>query len=71
MEKIQINNQEYLIDSLSDQAKANLQMFLTTDSEIKRLQTQLAIAQTAKNAYSQALAQAVVALPKGDTINFD
>ena len=68
MEKIQINNQEYLIDSLSDQAKANLQMFLSVDLEIKRLQTQLAIAQTAKNAYAQALTQAVVKVPEGDTI---
>ena len=40
-----------------------------TDAEIKRLQTQLAIAQTARNAYARALAEAVKpAVPAGDTL---
>ena len=36
-----------------------LMMPAVTDAEIRRLQTQLAIAQTAKNAYARALAEAV------------
>jgi hypothetical protein len=68
MDKVQINNQEYLINSLSEQAKVNLQMYLHADSEIKRLQAQLAITQTAKNVYANALTQAVVTVPQGDTI---
>jgi hypothetical protein len=43
-------------------------MLARADAEIKRLQAQLAIAQTAKNAYAQALIQSVNSLPQGDTI---
>jgi hypothetical protein len=69
MPKIKINNTEYDTDSLPDAAKQQLQMLAVTDAEIKRLQAQLAIAQTAKNAYLTALAEAVKpALPAGDTI---
>ena len=68
MAKITINNVDYDTDNLSAQAKQQLQMLVLTDSEIKRLQGQLAIAQTAKNTYAQALAQAVLSSPKSDTI---
>ena len=68
MAKITINNVDYDTDNLSEQAKQQLQMLVLTDSEIKRLQGQLAIAQTAKNAYAQALAQAVLSTPQSDTI---
>ena len=69
MPKIKINNSEYDTDTLPDSAKKQLQMLALTDAEIKRLQTQLAIAQTARNAYARALAEAVKhALPAGDTI---
>ena len=69
MPKIKINNTEYDTETLPDAAKQQLQMLAVTDAEIKRLQTQLAIAQTAKNAYLRALAEAVKpAVPAGDTI---
>lgn len=69
MPKIKINNTEYDTETLPDAAKQQLQMLALTDAEIKRLQTQLAIAQTAKNAYLRALAEAVKpAMPVGDTI---
>ena len=69
MPKIKINNQAYDTDTLPEAAKQQLQMLALTNAEIKRLQTQLAIAQTAKNAYARALAEAVKpALPAGDTI---
>ena len=58
MPKIKINNTEYDTETLPDAAKQQLQMLALTDAEIKRLQTQLAIAQTAKNAYAQTLAEA-------------
>ena len=71
MPTIKINNQPYDIDTLPDAAKQQLQMLAVTDAEIKRLQAQLAIAQTAKNAYARALSEAVKpALPAGDTIKF-
>ena len=55
MPTIKINNQPYDTDTLPDAAKQQLQMLALTDAEIKRLQTQLAIAQTARNAYARAL----------------
>ena len=59
MHTIKGNDIDYDTDSLSAEAKAQLEMLLATEGEIRRLQTQLAIAQTAKNAYAQALAAAV------------
>ena len=69
MPTITINNQPYDTDTLQDAAKQQVQMLALTDAEIKRLQAQLAIAQTAKNAYARALAEAVKpAVPAGDTL---
>lgn len=59
MPTIKIDNRDYDTDSLSAEAKAQLEMLLATEGEIRHLQAQLAIAQTAKNAYAQALAAAV------------
>ena len=52
---VTINDKEYIFDDLSDAAKAQLISLQRTDQEIVRLQQQLAIAQTARNAYAQAL----------------
>ena len=52
---ITINDKEYILDDLSDAAKAQLGSLQLTDLEIVRLQQQLAIAQTARNAYAQAV----------------
>ena len=72
MPTIKINNQDYDTESLPDAAKQQLQMLALTDAEIKRLQTQLAIAQTAKNAYARALADSVKPpVPTSDTIKFN
>jgi hypothetical protein len=69
MPKITINNTEYDTDALPDAAKQQLEMLALTDAEIRRLQAQLAIAQTAKNAYARSLAEAVKpAVPASDTI---
>ena len=63
-----INNQTYDTDSLPDAAKQQLQMLSITDSEIKRLQAQLAIAQTARISYANALKAALPAIGGSDTI---
>ena len=52
---ITINDKEYVLDNLSDAARAQLVSLQVTDQEISRLQTQQRIAQTARNAYAQAL----------------
>jgi len=53
--KITINGREYSLDALSDQAKAQLTNVQLVDRKIAELQQELAIAQTARNAYAQAL----------------
>jgi hypothetical protein len=53
--KITIDNVEYLFNDLSDEAKAQIQSIQFVDQEIGRLNAQLAIANTAKIAYQNAL----------------
>lgn len=52
---IRINDKEYSLADLSDEAKAQLNSLRITDAEIKRLKVQLAIFETARNAYARAL----------------
>jgi len=53
--KITIDDVEYLFNDLSDEAKAQIQSIQFVDQEIGRLNAQLAIANTAKIAYQNAL----------------
>lgn len=55
MPTIQIDNIAYDLDSLSDDAKAQLQSIQFVDQELARLQAQMAAMQTARNAYVNAL----------------
>jgi len=57
MPTIKINDKNYDTETLSDAAKAQLTSLQVTDQEIQRLNIQLAIAQTARNAYARALAE--------------
>jgi hypothetical protein len=57
MPTITIDNKDYDTDTLSDSAKAQLTSLQVTDAEIQRLNIQLAIAQTARNAYAKALGE--------------
>ncbi|MFG6515429.1 hypothetical protein ACGYKD_16655 [Sulfitobacter sp. TB366] len=52
---IDIDCKSYEIDSLSDEAKSQLGNIRAVDAELKRLDRQKAIAQTARNAYARAL----------------
>jgi hypothetical protein len=61
MEKLTIDGKEYLLDSLSDDAKARLGTLNLVDRKLADLQQDIAILQTARNAYARALA---AALPK-------
>lgn len=53
---VTINGTEYTLDNLSEKARTQLTNLRVADQEINRLQQQLAIAQTARAAYAQALA---------------
>lgn len=52
---LEIDGKKFAIESLSDQAKAQINNIRVTEQEIARLQVQLGIAQTARNTYVQAL----------------
>jgi len=58
-QKITIDGTEYLLSSLSDEAKAQITNLRFVDSEIVRLKAQLAVASTAKLAYQAALKGAI------------
>ena len=72
MPTININGRQFDLDTLSNEAKAQLGMMQVVDIEIRRLEGQLAIHRTARNAYSKALSEAVPLLAFGDqeTIEF-
>lgn len=67
MAHITIDNKDYDIETLSDDAKAQLSSLQFVDAELQRLSAQNAVLQTARMAYSKAL-QAALPLYAGDTI---
>ena len=71
MNTIKIDNVDYDIDKLSDEAKAQLVSLQFCDQELQRLQAQAAAIQTARIAYSKALQSALPAMPAGDTLKFN
>ncbi|MFG6668613.1 hypothetical protein ACGK9R_16100 [Halomonas sp. HNIBRBA4712] len=52
---VTIDNREYNLDELSENARNQLVNLRVTDQELQRLNQQLAIAQTARTAYANAL----------------
>lgn len=78
MSTIVIDDKEYDLDKMSDEAKAQLISIQYCDQELQRLQLQVAAMQTARMAYGRALHEALEggeqAKPamqfKGDTIKF-
>lgn len=70
MPSLKIDNIDYDLDSLSDEAKAQLQNIQFVDQELVRLQAQVAAMQTARNAYVKALKAALPVVAGGDTIKF-
>lgn len=70
MPLISIDGKNYDYDELSEQAKAQLASLQFVDNELSRLQSQMAVMQTARSAYANALNDA---LPKNfgdETIKF-
>jgi hypothetical protein len=59
MSKVMIDDVEYEIESLTDDAKAQMISMQFADGEIARLQLQLAAMQTARNSYASALKAAL------------
>ena len=55
MATVTINNKEYNLDDLTDKAKENLASLQFVQNELKKLQAQIAVFNTAASAYSNAL----------------
>ena len=68
---IKIDNIEYAIDKLSEDAKAQLISLQFCDQELARLQAQAAAYQTARLAYAKALNEALPKVPVDDTLKFN
>jgi hypothetical protein len=69
MPTIKIDNIDYDLDSLSDDAKAQLASLQFVDTELQRLQSQAAVLQTARMAYVKGLQKALPSFA-GDTLKF-
>jgi hypothetical protein len=54
---ISIDDKDYLLEELSEEAKAEIQSLQFCESEIARLNAQLAVVATARIAYRKALAE--------------
>jgi len=57
MPTLKIDDREFDLDTLPEAAKQQLQMLQVTEAEIGRLNAQIAIAQTARLSYLNALKQ--------------
>ena len=68
MPNIKIDNKEYDIDTLSDECKAQLASIQFVEQELARLQAKIAVLQTAKAAYLQALKASLPVVGGSDTI---
>ncbi len=55
MSTVKIDNKDYTLDTLSQEAKAQLEMLLFVDAKNLELQKETAVAQTARSAYANAL----------------
>ncbi len=54
---ITIDNKEYDLDKLSDDAKAQITSIQFVDGELQRLNAQAAVLQTARTAYAKELSE--------------
>jgi len=59
MPTIKIDEKEYELDSLSNQAKEQLASVQFVDAELQRIQAQAAVLQTARAAYVSALKESL------------
>ena len=58
---IKIDNKDYELDSLSEDAKGQLLSLQFVDAELQRVNAQSAVLQTARVAYAKALNEALAA----------
>ncbi len=61
MPSVRIDEKDYDLDRLSEEAKAQLGMLQFVDAELQRLNAKIAVLQTARMGYSNALNEALAA----------
>ncbi len=71
MSSVTIDNTTYDLDTLSDEAKAQLQSLQFVDSELQRMSAKTAVLQTARMAYANALKSALPGPLASDTMKFN
>ena len=62
MPNVKINDMDFDLETLSDEAKAQIQNIRFVDQELGRLKAQIAVLQTARLTYASALQQALPAI---------
>ena len=68
MTTIKIDGKDYEVESLSEEAKAQLGSLQFVDSELAKLQAKAAVLQTARLSYAKALQSALPTHGSGDTL---
>jgi hypothetical protein len=68
MPTIKIDDKTYDVSTLTDEAKSQLASIQFVDSEIARLEANVAALRTARMAYSKALKEALPVLGGSDTL---
>ncbi len=76
MPTIKIDNIDYDTDTLSPEARQQLEMLVATENRLRELQRDLAITQTARNAYANALKSLLptpleTAMAQGDVLKLN
>jgi len=63
MPTIRIDDRQYDLDTLPADAKGRIEMLVATENRIRELQREIAILQTARNAYIAAVKEVLPAAP--------
>ena len=73
MAKVSIDGVEYDTDTMSQESRQQLDMLVMTEQKIRQLQAEVAMVQTARQAYAAALKASLVTVPSpelGETFKF-
>ena len=73
MAKVTIDGVEYDTDTMSQESRQQLEMLMMTEQRIRQMQAELAMMQTARQAYAAALKASLVPPPEaglGETFKF-
>jgi len=71
MAKVTIDGVDYDTDTMSQDSRQKLEMLMMTEQKIRQLQAEVAMMQTARQAYAGALKASLVPSPElGETFKF-